>query len=1045
MTMSLRKLQSHIGIRWSSNEGRNDSSWARHLHTAEQPLTDQLQALEKELQTLAAWESNGAISSAERGAQTSRLLASKLPLPDGHGPEALATMQAVDRWKVEGYLSEEECAARRAQVLNAAAAGKPSSVTAQGSFGSHNAHHPTVSAPLDTAAHCSPSGQDSSRESTPSTHTKNVLMQACRITRGKRGSRENLSAPGGLQWTPSPSSAPMGSAKGISMQHAMRRGMRSHWPKPESPLVESGTLPGPATPPVLSADAPATDAKVSFQLPDSMQAESGVLAGGGVSADPESALRSPTKSSPSRSRPASPPMSGKSTTGSVRTNRRLSNEERSGDDRSERARRWRSRDTSSDDLLLNGADLTDLDQLLSQLRKGTDRHYRRHLSASSLLAQVNYARESTRGESANGKGRCRWLYIPTFDPDNRLVILWQLLIFAFVICSAIVVPLMVAFEAEMPLETREALDFTDFFFDASFLFDILVSSNIAFRKDGFLITVRRLVVVNYLKTWFLLDFVSSFPLSWILPPSDEGTAAGEISRINKLLRLVKLGKLLRILKLFKIFDRLAESVRFNPASFRLLTLAISLFFMSHLFGCLWYMVLSWGDGTLHDYDVMRNESDTITYMREQRYPLDELLDANALGTGGVGRKWLLCFTWAMGLFTGLMPVELQPWREEEMVFTIVALVFAMAFNAMIISACSSAMAAMDYIARHHKAKLDRVRDYMRFNAVPADLRATIMEFYRYICLNSQTQDDLKDFVDLPQQLHFKLAIALHRELITKCPLFSEFDNLSILRILSFLRPITLPPETVVLRQGQEHAAMYFVSRGMLWAVENLGTPTERLVGALGSHEFFGDEAMLSGAPPLYSVVSKTYCVLMALTQQDFDTACPRLKGGKTLREVTGRHSSISKALPRLSKVSQPPVSTPLGGARLKSANSKKISLVGVVRAVRGAAGAPAAAPAAARAASPARATRSATRSTTRSAARAAAPAGTPAAAPAAAPASPARTRARAYSYPDASAPAPAEALARQTSVRVCSPTASSERRRAETIARSTSRCSIDRA
>ena len=100
----------------------------------------------------------------------------------------------------------------------------------------------------------------------------------------------------------------------------------------------------------------------------------------------------------------------------------------------------------------------------------------------------------------------------------------------------------------------------------------------------------------------------------------------------------------------------------------------------------------------------------------------------------------------------------------------------MAFNAMIISACSSAMAAMDYIARHHKAKLDRVRDYMRFNGVPSELSHTIMEYYKYICLNSQTQDDLKDFVDLPQQLHFKLAIALHRELITRCPLFVEFDT-----------------------------------------------------------------------------------------------------------------------------------------------------------------------------------------------------------------------------------------------------------------------------
>jgi hypothetical protein len=283
-------------------------------------------------------------------------------------------------------------------------------------------------------------------------------------------------------------------------------------------------------------------------------------------------------------------------------------------------------------------------------------------------------------------------------------------------------------------------------------------------------------------------------------------------------------------------------------------------------------------------------------------------------------------------------------------------VFAMAFNAMIISACSSAMAAIDYVARHHKAKLDRVRDYMRFNYVPPDLTHTIMEFYkychppkscllastplltprlpspsmgtdcsgRYICLNSQTQDDLKDFVDLPQQLHFKLAIALHRELITKyahspsltsfhrtphppaapyrhrhpspsppfpsarCNLFVEFDNNSILRILSFLRPLTLPPETVVIRQGHRHSvrrcfsifrlcprwllaaswlfthyqdacpqAMYFVSRGMLWAVEDYGAATQRLVEALGQHEFFGDEGIVSGALPTYSVVAKT--------------------------------------------------------------------------------------------------------------------------------------------------------------------------------------------
>ena len=75
---------------------------------------------------------------------------------------------------------------------------------------------------------------------------------------------------------------------------------------------------------------------------------------------------------------------------------------------------------------------------------------------------------------------------------------------------------------------------------------------------------------------------------------------------------------------------------------------------------------------------------------------------------------------------------------------------------------------------------------------------------RYICLNSQTQDDLKDFVDLPQQLHFKLAIALHRELILKCPLFTDFDNNSVLRILSFLTPSSARSKTHAVASARLH-------------------------------------------------------------------------------------------------------------------------------------------------------------------------------------------------------------------------------------------------
>lgn len=109
--------------------------------------------------------------------------------------------------------------------------------------------------------------------------------------------------------------------------------------------------------------------------------------------------------------------------------------------------------------------------------------------------------------SIGGKTLCgsrmlrRWVKridkrIPTFAPESKLLTLWQLTVFAFVVTSAIVVPLMVAFETEMQISTQASLKAMDKVFDVAFLLDMAISMNIAFLEDGFLVRVRRLVVMK---------------------------------------------------------------------------------------------------------------------------------------------------------------------------------------------------------------------------------------------------------------------------------------------------------------------------------------------------------------------------------------------------------------------------------------------------------------------------------------------------------------------------------------------------------------------
>lgn len=47
-----------------------------------------------------------------------------------------------------------------------------------------------------------------------------------------------------------------------------------------------------------------------------------------------------------------------------------------------------------------------------------------------------------------------------------------------------------------------------------FLIDIVFSFNTGFYKKGYLVMKRKDIVINYIKTWFFIDLVASFPYSW---------------------------------------------------------------------------------------------------------------------------------------------------------------------------------------------------------------------------------------------------------------------------------------------------------------------------------------------------------------------------------------------------------------------------------------------------------------------------------------------------------------------------------------------------
>ena len=60
--------------------------------------------------------------------------------------------------------------------------------------------------------------------------------------------------------------------------------------------------------------------------------------------------------------------------------------------------------------------------------------------------------------------------------------------------------------------------------DIYFMVDIFVQFNTGFYNKGNLVRNRKEIVINYLKTWFILDLMASFPYNSVVGNNPDNSA-----------------------------------------------------------------------------------------------------------------------------------------------------------------------------------------------------------------------------------------------------------------------------------------------------------------------------------------------------------------------------------------------------------------------------------------------------------------------------------------------------------------------------------------
>ncbi|MFZ0600048.1 MAG: cation:proton antiporter [Roseiarcus sp.] len=131
---------------------------------------------------------------------------------------------------------------------------------------------------------------------------------------------------------------------------------------------------------------------------------------------------------------------------------------------------------------------------------------------------------------------------------------------------------------------------------------------------------------------------------------------------------------------------------------------------------------------------------------------------------------------------------------------------------------------------------------------------------------AEVYEDLKGSVaDKKRETRPRFDLGLDtRELIGRLDLFADLNEQQLERVQKLLRPLFVAPRELIVREGDQGDACYFIASGAAEVI----FPGRRI--PLGSGDLFGEMALLTGMTRQADVVAMTYCRLLVLRKVDFD-------------------------------------------------------------------------------------------------------------------------------------------------------------------------------
>uniref|UniRef100_A0A9J7ZVZ6 Cyclic nucleotide-binding domain-containing protein n=1 Tax=Cyprinus carpio carpio TaxID=630221 RepID=A0A9J7ZVZ6_CYPCA len=426
---------------------------------------------------------------------------------------------------------------------------------------------------------------------------------------------------------------------------------------------------------------------------------------------------------------------------------------------------------------------------------------------------------------------------------------WDFTMLLFMVGNLIIIPVGITFFKD---ETTTPWILFNVVSDTFFLMDLALNfrTGIIIEDNSNIILDPKTIKKTYLKTWFIVDFVSSIPVDYIFLIVEKGIDS-EVYKTARALRIVRFTKILSLLRLLRL-SRLIRYIHqweeifhmtydLASAVMRIINLIAMMLLLCHWDGCLQFLVPMLQD-----------------------FPSDCWVSLNKMVNDTWSELYSFAVFKAMSHMLCIGYGRQAPESLSDIWLTMLSMIVGATCYAVFIGHATALIQSLDSSRRQYQEKYKQVEQYMSFHKLPADFRQKIHDYYEHR-YQGKMFDEESILEELNEPLREEIVNFNCRKLVASMPLFANAEPNFVTAMLTKLRFEVFQPGDYIVREGTIGKKMYFIQHGVVNVI------TKGTVGLkLSDGSYFGEICLLTRGRRTASVRAETYCRLYSLSVDNFN-------------------------------------------------------------------------------------------------------------------------------------------------------------------------------